>query len=303
MLNSCNSAYLSPKTFGRISYCYYIRSGKKNDSVMARPINKDTAYKVTPHVNNGYRYATLRPRVTNDSTGKRMNKSIHIGTVTEDLKFIPNKTYLYMSLEERDKLIFPENWDISETGKLPSVRPAGRPSYEGEEKNRLYGDVWLLEQTAEQTGIREDLEKVFDGNKEIVADILTLAMFPYITNFSYSRLARWQEYTKTPSVTPLQPSDITRLTQSIKERHRMSLLKLRAARMGKNELCAVDSTSGSSYNCCLADTRWGHNKESIKLPQTNEVVVYTLTSHMPIYYRTFPGISPTHARWMSYRKN
>ncbi len=65
---------------------------------MARPINEDTAHKVTLQVNNGYRYATLRPRVTNEATGKRTNKCIHIGTVTTDLKFIPNKYYMYMSI-------------------------------------------------------------------------------------------------------------------------------------------------------------------------------------------------------------
>ena len=53
---------------------------------MARPISDETAHKVTLHINNGYRYATLRPRVTNEATGKRMNKSIHLGTVTESLE-------------------------------------------------------------------------------------------------------------------------------------------------------------------------------------------------------------------------
>ena len=259
---------------------------------MARPINKETAYKVMLHVNGGYRYATLRPRVTNDATGKRMNKSIHLGTVTEDNKFIPNKTYMYMGMEDRRKLVFPEDWDLSEANRLPGNRKAGRPAYRGLEKNRLYGDVWLMEQVAKATGVTEDLEQVFDGNKEIVGDILTLAMYPYITNFSYNRLARWQEYTKTPSATPLQPSDITRLTQSITEHHRMELLKLRAGRIGKNELCAVDSTSRSAYGGRLSDIRWGHNKENINLPQTNEVVVYGLNTHIPLYYRTFPGNIP-----------
>ena len=60
---------------------------------MARPISDETAHKVTLHINNGYRYATLRPRVTNEATGKRMNKSIHLGTVTESLKFIPCPRY------------------------------------------------------------------------------------------------------------------------------------------------------------------------------------------------------------------
>ena len=79
---------------------------------MARPISDETAHKVTLHINNGYRYATLRPRVTNEATGKRMNKSIHLGTVTESLKFIPGKAYLYMPPAERKQLVFPHGWDL-----------------------------------------------------------------------------------------------------------------------------------------------------------------------------------------------
>ena len=72
----------------------------------------------------------------------------------------------------------------------------------------------------------------------------------------------------------------------------MDLLKLRAARLAKDELCAVDSTSRSAYGNGLADIRWGKNKDRLPLAQTTEVVVYTLSSHMPVYYRTFPGNMP-----------
>jgi transposase len=67
---------------------------------------------------------------------------------------------------------------------------------------------------------------------------------------------------------------------------------LRAARVEKGEFCAVDSTSRSAYGNSLADIRWGKNKDRLPLKQTNEVVVYSLSDHMPIYYRTFPGNMP-----------
>jgi transposase len=117
-------------------------------------------------------------------------------------------------------------------------------------------------------------------------------MFPYLTTFTYNRVARWQRIVKTPSARELTPTEITLLTQSITEQHRMEFLKLRAARLGKDELCAVDSTSRSAYGNGLTDIRWGKNKEHLPLEQTTEVVVYTLSSHMPIYYRTFPGNMP-----------
>ena len=48
------------------------------------------------------------------------------------------------------------------------------------------------------TKIRRNLEAVFDGNKEMVDAIMALAMFPYLTGFSFSRVERWQRNVKSP---------------------------------------------------------------------------------------------------------
>jgi hypothetical protein len=128
------------------------------------------------------------------------------------------------SPEERSRLIFPVGWDLSEAEKLN--RQPGRPAYDGEDRNRFYGDIWLLEQVADVTGIRKDLEKVFHGDKDKVDDILTLAFFPYVTGFSYNRVARWQRIAKAPSSRELSPTCITRLTQSITEADRTALLNV-----------------------------------------------------------------------------
>ena len=253
-----------------------------------RPPRTDGKIRVSIHVNQGYRYASTQPFVIDAETGRKKYHRIHWGTVDENLKFIPGTRYIYASAEEKASLEFPTEWNLCELEKLPDNRKPGRPAYDGDDMNRLYGDIWLLEQIAVKTGIRQDLEKVF-GNKGIVDDIMTLAMFPYLTNYSFNRVVRWQMIVKSPSKRELPPPDITRLTQSITEKHRMELLGLRAARLGKHELCAVDSTTRSAYGSSLADIKWGKNKEGLSLEQTLEVVVYTLDSHMPVYYRTFPG--------------
>jgi transposase len=259
---------------------------------MPRQVNPNAQYRVKPHVTNGYTYASTQPPYVDPSTGKKKYRYIHWGTVDVNRKFIPGSSFYLASPEERARLIFPENWDLSEVEKLVGLRKPGRPAYDTDSQNRLYGDIWLLEQVAIKTGIRQDLESVFNGNREIVDDILTLAMFPYLTKFTYNRVARWQKIAKAPSSRELTPTEITRLTQSITEQHRMELLKLRAMRLGKGELCAVDSTSRAAYGNSLSDIRWGRNKEHLPLEQTTEVVVYTLSSHMPVYYRTFPGNMP-----------
>lgn len=253
---------------------------------MARPTNPDTPYKITLHVNGGYRYATTRPLIKSEE-GKTHNKSIHWGKVTEELKFIPGPQFIYAPSEEREKLVFPKDWDLSEIYKLESYRNTGRPANEDDDKNRFYGDIWLLEKIAETTGIKQDLLCVFDENKEIVNDILTLAMYPYVSTHNYNRVARWQVITKTPSDRSLTSCEITRLTQSITEQHRMDLFRCRSKRVTQNAKCAMDSTTRSAYGDSLADIKWGHNKEKIDLAQTTEVVVYTIDDHMPVYYRCF----------------
>ena len=140
--------------------------------------------------------------------------------------------------------------------------------------------------------MREDLQTVFGGNTEIVDDILTMAYYPFLDNLSYNHLSQWQREVKAPSERRLTSTAITRLAQSITEQNRMDLFRQRAKRVGKDELCAVDSTSISTYGFNLVDIRWGKNKERLPLRQTVEVIVYSLTSHMPIYYLELPGNMP-----------
>ena len=223
---------------------------------MARPVDPTSRYRVKPHKINGYTYASTQPFSVDPNTGDKKYRYIHWGTLRDDLTFIPGLAYVYASPEERSRLIFPEHWDMQEADMLSGARNASRPSYEADDVNRLYGDIWLLEQIAQKTGIRQDLVKVFSGNKEIVDDIMTLAYFPYITKYTYNRVARWQRLVKTPSARELTPSIISRLTQTITEKHRMDLLRLRASRLGPEELCAVDSTTRSSYGNSLADIKY-----------------------------------------------
>ena len=255
-----------------------------------RPTNADTAYKIIIHTNGGRRYASTKIATTGKD-GKKQFVHKHWGTLDEENRFHPNVTYFNASPAERAKLIFPEGWDLSEAkGRGESRR--GRIEYEKDDVDRQYGSTWLLDRVAEATGVKEDLLKVFDGNHELVAQVLTMAYFPFVDNLSYSHLSRWQREVKSPTEISLTPKAVTLLTQSITEKNRMDLFRCRAARVDKGELCAVDSTSISTYGFNLVDIRWGRNKEHLPLRQTVEVVVYSLTSHMPIFYQELPGNMP-----------
>ena len=259
---------------------------------MGRPPKPDSGYHVSIHKVGNYQYASTQPSSVCES-GKKSYRHIHWGRLDENLKFIPGTEYILASPAERSKLIFPKDWDLSELEKFSGARKQGRPAYDGADQNRLYGAVWLMEQIAEKTEIRKDLLEVFDNNAEVVDDILTLAMYPCLSNgASYNRLQRFQRIYRFPSNREMTSDYITRLSQSITEQHRMDLFRLRAARLGKNAVLAVDSTSRSAYGHSLADIHWGKNKDHLPLKQTVEVVAYTLTEHMPVYYRSFPGNTP-----------
>ena len=218
-----------------------------------RPAKASTIYKVSIHNNGGRRYASTQP-YTVDENGKKHYTHKHWGIVDDDMRFHPNSTYFYASLEERCKLIFPSDWDLSEIKALSGTGHRGVVEYTGGDLDRMYGPTWFLDNVAKATGLLDDV--------------------------------------KTPSVHTLTSSSITRLSQNITEQNRMDLFRLRAKRMSKDEYCAVDSTSVSTYGFHLVDIRWGHNKEHLPLKQTLEVIVYSLTSHLPIYYLELPGNMP-----------
>lgn len=256
-----------------------------------RPASAETAYKIIIHTNGAYRYASTK-QYTTDESGKKVYKYKHWGTLDDSNKFHPGMNYNYASPVERRKLIFPPDWDLSEATGLAEKKPRGRVAYEADDVDRQYGATWFLDRIAEKTHIREDLLAVFGGNTEMVDDILTMAYFPFVDNLSYSHLAQWQREVKAPSGRKLTSKAVTLLTQSITEQNRMDLFRQRAKRVDKDELCAVDSTSISTYGFNLVDIRWGKNKDHLPLRQTLEVIVYSLTSHMPIYYLELPGNMP-----------
>ena len=268
---------------------------------MGRPVGQDSGNIVSIHLMGKYRYAsTQRIDPKRSTSEKKAYKHYHWGTVDEKLRFLPGKNYIYASPEEKAKLIFPKEWDMSMAERLGRQASAPmttsvvetEPEEITENRNRFYGATWLLEEFAESTGLREDLMKTFHDDQIMVDDILTVAMYLFLTNYNLNRLSSWQNLEKYPSQHELTPPMITMLEQSITDQNRMDFLRCRAARLDGEEIVSVDSTTKSSFEGKLIDIAWGKNKEGLKLPVTMEVVAYSVTSHMPVYYRTFPGNFP-----------
>ena len=139
--------------------------------------------------------------------------------------------------------------------------------------------------------MREDLLSVFDGDISMVDDITTMAIYPLLSGKSYNMLSSWQAYHHTASSHALEPSYITKLTQKIIDGNRMDLSRLRIKRQSPGTYGCIDSATRSGYirPTHIANVRrYGDNKDGIDLPCTSDVVVYSLETHEPVYYRSFP---------------
>ena len=165
-------------------------------------------------------------------------------------------------------------------------------AFTGEEaqyNNRLYGNVWLLEQLAKKKGIYEDLLTVFNNDYGKVLDILSLAIYRIVDNRSFNRYVRWQKTHKILSNRNIYSGFVTKFTQSITEQHRMLFIQCRLNRQPSDAHISCDSTTRSGYGKCLVDVKWGHNKDDSDLKCSVEAWVYSLTTSEPIYYRRFSG--------------
>lgn len=240
----------------------------------------DRNYLIKIHKNGRYTYASTQPFIGVDN-GKRLYKRMHWGIVDENFKFIPNKEFQLLPKREKNKFKFPEGWDISDVHT--EKQRLNNQSY-----NKLYGDIWLIDNIADSLGIREDLMTVFK-DKEMVDAILTLVYYRICSDDSYTHIPNWQKITKVPFDYELNDVYITRLTKKITENNKLEFLKLRLNRIDKNEICCIDSTSISCTSDTFVDAFIGLNKEGDTLMQTNEVVVYGMKSKLPLYYRTVPG--------------
>ena len=91
-------------------------------------------YQLSVHRSGKYLYASTQPTVT-DKAGKRSSRHIHWGTLDERMRFYPNKKYLNATDEEREHLIFPDDWDLTLLDDM-GLSDASEPEIRYEKKVR-----------------------------------------------------------------------------------------------------------------------------------------------------------------------
>lgn len=285
---------------------------------MSRTADPLSGYRVRIHRNHGYLYASTQPRVTDPRTGRQRYLRRHWGTLTPELKFMPNAAFRLLDPGERSQMIFPAEWDMSEAAALlqPAAQAAAAAPPDGAgtasdspetgaggrsapapdedaaaELNLLYGDVMLCEHAAERLGLREDLEQALHG-RERAEVLLSLAIYLRCTMQPLCRAGSFQRIMKLPTPQVLTPAFITRFLQSVTASEQMRLMDAGLQRLQAGTLLAVDSTTRAAYGSSLAEIRMGRSKERIIRPQTVEVVAYDLQQHLPVYFRTLQGNVP-----------
>lgn len=256
---------------------------------MARPLLIDGKLPMQIFTNRGYRYAVTRTSVRKENGTYNHPQKIW-GTIDDSLTFTPNERYNALSQKEKDMILIPAGWTVAkDETAVPTSKV--RPSYTWDGSSLLYGHTWFLEMLAHKSGLRDDLEHVFEDRAK-TDEVLSLAYFDLLESASYSHMESNQQICWYPSVKQLAPCDITRLTKSICEDNKQTLFRCRKARVTGQNWLGVDSTSFTYLGKSLADARRGKNKEHDQADQINMLVVYDLDDGQPVYYRKMPGNIP-----------
>ena len=147
--------------------------------------------------------------------------------------------------------------------------------------NRLYGDLWLLEQVARKTGVWDDLRKAFSNDDTLVASLMTLAMYSCLTSGSPERVASWQTVVKAPQEMLLSPSAIKRTLQQVTDAYRKAFIELRIASTEKNLVIA--------HQVMKEKARRTHSLPWDEPPKTasylGESIVYSMDDLIPVGFR------------------
>ena len=255
----------------------------------ARKADPQSRYRVMAHKANGYVYAATCETVV-DEGGKKGRRYTHWGALEDGRTFVPNLRYLALSAQERERLVFPADWDISKVGSCaPMAGEVGDPAEPTVVENKLYGDVWLLVEIAKLTGVTHDLMVALSHQTELVDDVLSLAACHCLTGRDLLRLPTWQRSVRLPSVHELCPERVERLMRSIDHGQVMEFFSLRCARqpVGPRYACVTATPVGEHLHA--TGLRRPRSEALCRLGRDRvvEVVVRSLATHEPLYCRAF----------------
>jgi len=173
-----------------------------------------------------------------------------------------------------------------ESGELVANRPT-KPAVSVPTASRLFaGATHLLGGLAAQTGLRDDLGKVFD---EAGLAIESVAQFLICADPApMSRFGLWARTHAHPYGAEISSQRLSELFASISQDQIEQFFRARVKR-ASGRYWFFDTTSISSYSKLLEKVRWGHNKDGVALPQINLALVKDADSGAPLAFKDLPG--------------
>ena len=152
------------------------------------------------------------------------------------------------------------------------------------------GATYLFDSIGQKLGITADLKQCFP---ETHRQIMSIAYYLILEdNNPLSRFPRWAALHKHPYGRDIPSQRSSELFASITEEARTRFFERQGTRRLEQEYWAYDITSISSYSNCLAQVRYGFNKEHDPLAQINLALLYGQRSGLPFYYRKLAGNIP-----------
>ena len=210
-----------------------------------------------------------------------------IGKIDSKGEFEPNKTFLALPAEQQ-----------METGLVdePYLSPYARGAVDTYEV-KMFGFIALLETAAKESGVWQSLKKVFPGDwQQQLAIVEVMMSYPdralyrpkHFHDVCWHTLVDMPtEYSITKALEAVDPEAMQRFFNDFEKRTK----KKRTEKNPLEELivCALDTTSISTFSAMLEAAKYGKNKEHDDTAQVNLLMICDDATGVPLYFRSLPG--------------
>ena len=160
-----------------------------------------------------------------------------------------------------------------------------------------FGDFFLLDHIAKDTGLALVLHNVFGG---VGDDVLLLAIYMALTGNALYRCDAWCRDTLTGRGDTITSQRCSRILEALDERKRMDFFRAWVHARQQREYLAYDVTSVSSHSKGNDLVEHGYNRDGEDMPQVNLGMYYGEESMLPIFYCSYKGsiVDKSHLHYM-----
>ena len=160
-----------------------------------------------------------------------------------------------------------------------------------------FGDFFLLDHIAKDTGLAQVLRNVFGS---VGDEVLLLAIYMALTGSAFYRCDAWCRETLTGRGEAITSQRCSRILEALDEKKRLDFFRAWVHARQQHEYLAYDVTSISSHARGNDLVEYGYNRDGENLPQINLGMYYGEESMLPIFYCTYKGsiVDKSHLRYM-----